>query len=82
MIDYVDEIVVADDEESSELSDGFGAVKKKKNAARTSAAPDDLFIEDEDVEKLSEEGSTAFHNLMAKTLYVSKHARPEVSTVS
>ena len=30
--------------------------------------------------KLSEEGATAFHNLVAKTLYVSKHARPDVST--
>ena len=34
----------------------------------------------EDTEKLSEEGSTAFHHLVAKTLYVSKHARPDVST--
>jgi hypothetical protein len=34
----------------------------------------------EDAEKLSEEGATAFHNLVAKTLYVSKRARPDVST--
>jgi hypothetical protein len=43
-------------------------------------APDDLFIIDKDAEKLSEEGAMAFHNLVAKTLYVSKHARPDVST--
>ncbi len=30
--------------------------------------------------KLSEEGATAFHNLVAKTLCVSKRARPDVST--
>jgi hypothetical protein len=82
MVDYVDEIVVVYDKALSELSDGFSfsAVKKKKNAARASAAPDDLFAVDEDAEKLSEEGSTAFHNLVAKTLYVSKHARPDVNT--
>jgi hypothetical protein len=35
---------------------------------------------DKDAEKLSEEGATAFHNLVAKTLYASKRARPDVST--
>jgi hypothetical protein len=55
-------------------------VKKKSNQLRTNAAPDDLFILDNDAEKLSEEGSTAFHHLVATTLYISKRARPDVST--
>ena len=80
VIDYVDETVVAHDKALSELDDGFSAVKKKNNPARTSIAPDDLFIMDEDAEKLSKEGSIAFHHLVAKTLYVSKHSRPDVST--
>jgi hypothetical protein len=63
----------------NDLADGFNAVTKKKNVARTSSAPDDLFIINKDTEKLSEEGATAFHDLVAKTLYVSKHARPDVS---
>ncbi len=79
-IDYVDEIVAAYDKVLSELDDGFSAVKKKSNPARTSAAPDDLFIVNKDAEKLSKEGSAAFHNLVAKTLYVSKCARPDAST--
>ena len=80
MIDYVDEIVVAYDKALTKLSDGFSAVKMKSNLARTSAAPDDLFVVNEDAVKLSEEGATAFHNLVAKTLYASKRARPDVST--
>ena len=80
MIDYVDEIVVAYDKALKDLSDNFSAVTKKKNVARTSAAPDDLFIIDKDAEKLSEEGVTACHNLVDKTLYVSKRAGPDVST--
>jgi hypothetical protein len=80
IIDYVDEIVAAYDKALSELDDGFSAVKKKSNPARTSAAPNDLFVVDKDAEKLSEESSIAFHHLVAKTLYVSKHARPDVST--
>jgi hypothetical protein len=53
MIDYIDEIVVAYDKALEDLSDGLSAVTKKKNVARTSTAPDDLFIIDEDAEKLS-----------------------------
>jgi hypothetical protein len=80
MIDYVDEIVAAYDKALGELDDCFSAVKKKSNPAWTSAAPNDLFFVDEDAEKLSKESSIAFHHLVAKTLYVSKHARPDVST--
>jgi hypothetical protein len=80
MFDYIYEIVVAYDKALKDLSDGFNAVIKKKNVARTSLAPDDLFIIDEDAEKLSKEGATAFHNLVAKTLYVSKCARLDVRT--
>ena len=80
MIDYVDEIVAAYDKASSELDDGFTHVFKKANRSKTSAAPDDLFVVDEDAEKLSEEGQTAFHHLVAKTLYISKRARPDLST--
>ncbi len=82
IIDCVDEIVVAYDKALKDLSDGFSAVTntKKKNVARTSVAPDDLFITGEDAKKLSEEGTKAFQNLVAKTLYIIKHARRDVST--
>ena len=80
MINYVDKIVAAYNKKLRELDAGFIAVKKKSNPARTSAAPDDLFVVNKDAEKLSEEGSTAFHNLAAKTLYGSKRARPDVIT--
>ena len=78
-MDYVDEIVPAYGKALGELDDGFSAVKKKSNPARTSAAPNDLFMVDEDAEKLSEESLIAFHHLVAKTLYVSKCARPRTS---
>jgi hypothetical protein len=80
MIDYLDKIVAAYDKASSELDDGFTLVLKKGNRSKSSAAPDDLFVVNEDAEKLSEEGQTAFHHLVAKTLYISKRARPDLST--
>ncbi len=63
MIHYVNEMVAVYDQVLSKLNDGFSAVKKKSNPARTSAATDDLFVVNEDAEKLSKEGSSAFHNL-------------------
>ena len=80
MIDHVDEIIAAYDKALGELNAGFSAVKKKSNPASTSAAPDNLFVVDKDAEKLSKESSIAFHHLVAKTLYVSKRARPDIST--
>jgi hypothetical protein len=79
MIDCVDEIVVAYDKALKDLSDSFNAVTKRKNVARISTAPNDLFIVNKDAEELSEEGAMAFHNHVAKTLYVSKRARLDVS---
>jgi hypothetical protein len=40
-----------------------------------------LFIVDKEADKLSEEGTTAFHNLVAKTLHVGKCARPDVCMI-
>jgi hypothetical protein len=39
-------------------------------------APDNLFIVNEDCDKLSEAVSADFHTIVAKTLYVTKRARP------
>ena len=66
MIDYVDEIVAAYDKALGELDDGFSAVKKKSNPARTSAAPDDLFVVDKDAEKLSKESSLLSTTLLLR----------------
>ncbi len=74
MIDHVDKIVAAYDKALGKLDDGFSPVNQKNNPARTSAAPDDLFVVDEDAEKLIKESSIAFHHLVAKILYVSKRA--------
>jgi hypothetical protein len=79
MIDYVDEIVVAYDKALKNLSDGFNAVTKKKNVARTSTAPDDLLIINKDTEKLSEEVTTAFHKLVAKTRCMSANVLDRMS---
>jgi hypothetical protein len=47
---------------------------------KSSAAPDNLFKIDEDCEKLPHDQAVVFHNLVAKTLYATKRARPDTCT--
>jgi hypothetical protein len=69
MFDYIDEILAAFD-------------KAEPNCAGTksSAAPSNLFTVNEDCEKISGEKAVEFHNLVAKTLYATKRARPDTCT--
>jgi hypothetical protein len=44
-----------------------------------SAAPNNLFVVNEDCKKLSDETSAAFHTIVAKALYNTKRARSDIS---
>ncbi len=50
-----------------------------KCCPKTSTAPDNLFVVNEDCKKLSNEAAPAFHTILAKALYVTKRARLEIS---
>jgi hypothetical protein len=55
--------------------DGFIPVTKQRFKT---PAPDNLFVANEDYDKLSEAASADFHTIVAKTLlYVTKRARPD-----
>jgi hypothetical protein len=69
MFDYVDEILTA-----------FDKVEQKGGGTKTSAAPDSLFKVDENCEKLKQDKDVEFHNLVAKTVYATKRARPDTCT--
>jgi hypothetical protein len=70
MFDYIDEILTAFDKE-----------EPKGRGTNTSAAPDSLFKVDESCAKLAKNKDVDFHNLVAKTLYATKRARPDTCTV-
>jgi hypothetical protein len=70
MFDYVDEILTA-----------FDKAAPKGGGTKTSAAPNSLFKVDENCEKLKQDKAVEFHNLVAKTLYSIKRARPDTCTV-
>jgi hypothetical protein len=76
MIDYVKEVVAAWDNVPKHNNDGFTEVKSKRGRkSKSSAAPEDLFKINED--ELNTEMAMAFHNIVAKALYVVKRARPD-----
>jgi hypothetical protein len=69
MFNYIDEILST-----------FDRAYPKGAGTKTSAAPEDLFKTNEDAEKLGPTKSVEFHNLVAKTLFATKRARPDTCT--
>jgi hypothetical protein len=69
MFDYVDKIINA-----------FDKAEPKGGVTKSNAAPDNLFKINKDCEKLPREKAVEFHNLVAKTLYATKQARPDTCT--
>ena len=47
------------------------------SGTKSSTAPENLFRVDEDCEKLSPDKAKGLHNMVAKTLYTTKRARPD-----
>ena len=70
MFDYINEILAA-----------FDTVEPKGAGTKRSAAPENIFMVNEDCKKnLSDKTVQLFHNLAAKTLYSTKRARPDTCT--
>ena len=80
MCDCVKKIMVAwDMAVSKHESNGFELVKCRMKR-RLTAAPETLFRIDEDLIKLDSNLATIFHNIVVKTLFVTKRTRPNTAT--
>jgi hypothetical protein len=75
MHDYLDGILEAFNLAVKEHGNGYLTVGKQHS--KMSAAPD--FVVNEDCEKVSDAPAAAFHMVVAKTLYVTKRARPDTN---
>jgi hypothetical protein len=69
MFDYVDEILTA-----------FDKAEPRGGGTNTNAVPDSIFKVDDSFVKLDQNKAVEFHNLVAKTLYATKQARPDTCT--
>jgi hypothetical protein len=72
--DYLDEILQAFDAAMKKHGDEF--VPATKQCFKIEAR-DNLFTVNKDCEKLNEGAAADFHTIVAKTLYVTKRARPD-----
>jgi hypothetical protein len=70
MFDYIIEIINTFDK----------ADPRYKKGTKKSAAPDNLFTVNKDCKKLDKTRSERFHQIVAKTLYATKRARPDTCT--
>jgi hypothetical protein len=75
MYDYLDGILEAFDEAVKKHGEGYITVKKR-HCVKT-AASDNLFVVIKDCKILSLKAAASFHTIVAKTLYVTKRARPD-----
>jgi hypothetical protein len=69
MFDFLDDIRVA-----------FKKAEPNNADTKTCAAPENLFVVNEDCEKLPPNKAVQFHNIVAKPLYATKRARPDTCT--
>ena len=69
MIDYIDEIISA-----------FDMEEPRGRGINTSNAPEELYKVDEECENLSTDKANMFHNIVDKTLYITKWVRPDTCT--
>jgi hypothetical protein len=61
------------------MSKVFDKAEPNGACTKSSAAPTNLFTVHKDCEKLSSNEAVEFHNVVAKTLHVTKRARPDTS---
>jgi hypothetical protein len=76
MHDYIDGILQVYNLATKNQDDGYQIVGKPHLKTST---PDNILIVNEDCKKLSDEAAAAFHTIVAKGLYVTKRARPDIS---
>ena len=75
MHDYLDGIIETYNAAKDKHDDGFLPITKQRYETPASK---NLFMVDEDCEKLPGEMAADFHTILAKTLYVTKRARPDL----
>ncbi len=79
MMDYVKDIVMTWDKASDGIELDSFKIKYMKLSGEPTPAPSNLFMVDEDSAKLPEKQKAAFHNVVAKALYMAKQARPNIA---
>ena len=78
MVKYIVDVYKTLEKVQAKIDGGFVMVKTKKSRSQLTAAPKNLFVVNEECDKLSESQREVFHSCVAKLLYFSKRARADV----
>ena len=77
---HLDDAVETFKNAQAKFSKGFIKVKRKRSKSQLTAAPKDLFVVNEQCEKLPKPQQEAFHCVAEKSIYLWKHGRPYIGT--
>ena len=80
MLKHLDDVVETFEKAQAIYNKGFKEVKRKRSASQLTAAPKDLFVINDECEKLPKEQREQFHQVVAKAIYLWKHGRPDIGT--
>ena len=78
MVKYIADIYKTLEKAQAKLDNGFIEVKTGRNKSQMTAAPEHLFVVNEECDTLSESLQEVFHSCMAKVLYFAKRARRDI----
>ena len=77
---HLDDAVETFEKAQASYSKGFIEVKRKRSKSQLTAAPKDLFVINEQCKKLPKQQQEQFHCVVAKSIYLWKHGRPDIGT--
>ncbi len=77
---HLDDAVETFENAQTKFNNGFIEVKRKRSKSQLTVAPKDLFVVNEECKKLPKKQQEAFHCVVAKSIYLRKHGRPDIGT--
>ena len=77
---HLDDAVKTFEKAQASYSKGFIKVKRKRSKSQLTAAPKDLFVINKQCKKLPKQQQEQFHCVVAKSIYLWKHSRPDIGT--
>ena len=74
---HLEDVAETFDKTRRKVEKGFVQVKRSRSKKQMTPAPTDIFIVNEECEKLSEDGREIFHCLVAKMVFIWKRVKPD-----
>jgi hypothetical protein len=74
---HLEDVLETFDKGRNVIENGFVQVKRSRSKAQMTPAPTDIFVVNEECEKLANDGRELFHCVVQKMVYIWKRAKPD-----